>query len=147
MDANFWIGVSVGLVVSFIGSLFANYLTPTLSEFMSRGMASVVERNRKTAMRRYARICELHTEKFDRYFFMLNMWGWTITCWIASAVFQIMALLFLGIHSSSYMPLAYAILFFALGSFVLFKMLLMQSRLSHFDEYKKKLIERWGNID
>jgi hypothetical protein len=147
MDATFWIGVSVGLVVSFIGSLFANYLTPTFSDFMSRGMASVVERSRKTAMWRYARVSEFQSGKSDRYFYMLNMWGWTISCWIGSATLAITALFVIGVGAKSYIPLVCSLFLFLEGIVVLLIRQLMQSRLANFDGYKQKLIERWGAID
>jgi hypothetical protein len=147
MNATFWTGIVVGAAASFVASLFANYFTPTFSDFMNRGTASVVERSRKTALRRYARVCELQSGKFDRHFYMSNMWGGTISCWISASVFAIMELFFLILNSSSYIPVIFGLGFLLAGIFLLLNMFLMQSRLSNFEGYKQKLIERWGAID
>jgi len=103
MNAIFW--MAIGAAVSFVVSLFANYFTPSFSDFANRGMASVVERSRKTAMRRYARVRDFQFGKSDKYFYMLNMWGWTISCWIGSGTLAIAAFFVIGTKSAFYVPL------------------------------------------
>jgi hypothetical protein len=78
MNLGFWMGLALGAVVSLVASLFANYFTPAFSDFINRGRASVFERSRKKALRKYAEVEELQFGKFDRYFFMMNGWGFVI---------------------------------------------------------------------
>jgi H+/gluconate symporter-like permease len=130
MGPTFWIGLAIGAIVSLIASLFANYLTPTFSDFMNRGRASFVERSRKKALRKYAEVEELHSGKFDRYFFIVF-----ITIYSQDQIYMVSAILA-------------ACLFLVIKiTYIMLNMGLVQSRLTDFEQYKQKTVERWGSMD
>ena len=151
MSPTIWIGLAIGAVLGFIASLFANYFTPTFSKFMDRRRTHFIERTRKSAMRQYAWVDALHSGKQDKYFFIINSWFFVLVY----VVFSVGALN-AGILSTYFeidKPIN-SYLFLALFAFTSLKamrrclhMLLMQSRLKHFEEYKRSLIDRWGRID
>lgn len=151
MGPTFWIGLAIGAIVSLIASLFANYLTPTFSDFMNRGRASFVERSRKKALRKYAEVEELHSGKFDRYFFMMNGWGF-VMLYIILINFGLTTIVFITIYSQDQIYMVSAILAACLFlvikiTYIMLNMGLVQSRLTDFEQYKQKTVERWGSMD
>ncbi|MDQ6867063.1 MAG: hypothetical protein M3178_01095 [Pseudomonadota bacterium] len=151
MNSNFWMGLGIGAVISFVASLFANYFTPTFSDFMDRRRTHFIERTRKSAMRQYAWVDALHSGKQDKYFFIINSWFFVLVyvvfsmgalnAGILSTYFEI------GKPNISYLILAFLAFTTVKAFYRCFHMLLMQSRLEHFEEYKRSLIDRWGRID
>jgi hypothetical protein len=137
--------------MSFIASLFANYFTPTFSDFMNRRRTHFIERSRKSAMRQYAWVDALHSGREDKYIFIINSWFFVLVY----VVFSV-GVLNAGVVSmyfeidkpiNSYLFLALFALTILKALHRCFHMLLMQSRLKHFEEYKQNLIDRWGRID
>jgi len=151
MDPTFWIPLAIGAALSFIVSLFANYFTPTFSDFMNRRRTHFVERTRKSAMRQYAWVNALHSGKEDKYVFILNSWFFVLVYLIFSVGVFNAGILAAFVESDKPNISNFFLVLFA---FVILKalyrcshMMLMQSRLRDFEEYKRNLIDRWGEID
>src|ERR1700730_612455 len=86
MSPTMWIGLAIGTALGFIASLFANYFTPTFSDFMDRRRSHFVERTRKSAMRQYTWVDALHSGKEDKYIFIINSWSFVLVYLILSVL-------------------------------------------------------------
>ncbi len=151
MGPTFWIGLAIGAIVSLIASLFANYFTPTFSDFMNRRRASFVERSRKKALRKYAEVEELQSGKSDRYFFMIKGLG-MIICYLFMINLAFILSSFIRFDKPDkiyFFYILFAIMLFLLirVGYIMLNMSLMQSRLADFEGYKQKLVKQWGSVE
>jgi hypothetical protein len=145
MQTEFWLGLIIGGVLSFLGSVLANFFGVPIGTYVARRKVSWVESNRKRALRNYRWIRDLHSGKKDKYLAYLVDMATAIlsTICIASAIL----LLLPAAPRSTWWDVAGActIFLFALRHGIYLN--IMRTRLDRFDDYKKTIMNRWGDVD
>jgi hypothetical protein len=165
MGFSFWVGITIGGVISVLASFAANLFHSRMVDFLDSRKLGFQERRRKSALRLHRVIGSLHSGKRDKYIYMLwlsgAVWGSFLTGIVALAAATIIASLGLPPPDVSVVSVlvdpvsktrllsAFAMMF--MSTFGIFNTLYSMRRfreiteaLDNFEKYEADFREKWG---
>jgi hypothetical protein len=144
MEPKDWLLILAGGLLGYVTSLLATFTSAGIAKSFGKVKLGWIERNRFRALKSYEVVRELKDGKVDKYFYMLNSWGFVIVWLIFTTSTAV-----IGTNKPEEQQLIWAILSTIAGVLAfrrLILLIMMQSRIDNLEQYEQKLTERWPGI-
>jgi hypothetical protein len=151
MDTAFWVTIGIDAVVAFVVGILGAAIAPAASaklvNFLYARRVARSLKQKQIELRDYERIKAFHLGTKDKHFYYVYLGTFSIASFIASATCMIVAV----VVGASYTDERFIIgalsgfIFGLLGILILIGMQSTANNLEDFDEYEKRIKERWSD--
>lgn len=133
-------------IVGIIATFAALFLSPAVNDFVSKRRDKKLSKRRNDEWRQYRRLKGFRTGKGDRYVFYITSVGFAVISAIVGGVATIIAALDerIPLEDPILLLLLVAIVGFLMAGAVLWGINETETRYQNFDEYEKRVREKWG---
>jgi len=165
MSVLFLIAITLGGIVGFLAFLAPDFATGKLMSFLERWQRLQTERAKLNELKLFALVSRIHIGKRDKYIFFTMSLRIVGIVAIFGALLAIIGFLWLegnegleklipfSIGPAGSVMVAFIALILSFGVFVFFlttsvrlfrQLILIRTKLSNYEEYRKQLKKRWG---
>jgi hypothetical protein len=144
MDRVFWLSIAFGGALGFVVSIVANLATPTFGDYFSRSKMGWIERNKKSAFKKFNAIQSFRRGAEDKYMYFVAQWGFIL-------MFGIMDVFLETIPKDHLWQVVFFVVvqcYIAIQiAWLLVTLNLWYWRMNNFAEYKASLLKKWPDLD